>query len=251
MGNRRRAFTLVELLVVIAIVAVLLGVLVPALAKARASARVVACQANQRQVGLAIQAYAAEYDGLMPLGPEVDGPVSIFDFYRITGMLTSLISTTDGEPVGLGLLLEEHLSEQPLALFCPGADQQVETSAELARVGQAQAQGSYWYRHASRISQFEPLDKRRVRLAVPFENRNGDPAQALAMDSNFVAHEQLALFGVVTRTHHQAARVNVLLRDGSSETRNNADGRYTADVGARPDKGPEMMLQAFETADRE
>ncbi len=250
MGSRR-AFTLVELLVVIAIVAVLLSVLVPALAKARASARVVACQANQRQLGVAVHAYAAEYDGLIPFGPDVSGPVDIFDFYRTTGMLTSLISTNAGEPVGLGLLLDEHLAAQPLALFCPGADQKVETDDELAKVGQTQAQGSYWYRHASRISQFDPVDKRRLRLSTLAENRNGDPMRALAMDSNFVVHEQLALFGVVTRTHHESARVNVLLRDGSAATRNNADGRYTADVGARPDEGPEMMLQAFETADRE
>ena len=54
----KRAFTLVELLVVISIIAMLLAVLMPSLQKARDQAKIVVCKNNLRQVGLAFVLYA-------------------------------------------------------------------------------------------------------------------------------------------------------------------------------------------------
>ncbi|MBN2270363.1 MAG: type II secretion system protein [Sedimentisphaerales bacterium] len=64
----RRAFSLVELLVVIAIIALLMAVLVPALRRARDQAREVVCKNNLRQVGLAANMYAEEWEQLIPRG---------------------------------------------------------------------------------------------------------------------------------------------------------------------------------------
>ena len=57
MPSRRRAFTLVELLVVVGIVALFAALLLPAMARARASAGDVRCKSNLRQIGVAVRLY--------------------------------------------------------------------------------------------------------------------------------------------------------------------------------------------------
>lgn len=62
----RRAFTLVELLTVIAIIAVLAALLFPVFLTARGKAREAGCLSNLRQLGLAFSMYAQDHDGLYP-----------------------------------------------------------------------------------------------------------------------------------------------------------------------------------------
>jgi prepilin-type N-terminal cleavage/methylation domain-containing protein/prepilin-type processing-associated H-X9-DG protein len=63
----RRAFTLLELLVVVAIIALLIALLVPSMRTARAQAREVVCRSNHHQCFLALDMYASERRGLYPL----------------------------------------------------------------------------------------------------------------------------------------------------------------------------------------
>lgn len=62
MRRLRNAFTLIELLVVIAIIAILAAILFPVFAQARERARAASCISNLKQISLALQMYAQDYD---------------------------------------------------------------------------------------------------------------------------------------------------------------------------------------------
>lgn len=64
----RRAFTLVELLVVIGIIALLIAILLPALGAARAQAAGTASLSNLRQLALGLHLYATDHKGAYPVG---------------------------------------------------------------------------------------------------------------------------------------------------------------------------------------
>lgn len=76
---RGRAFTLVELLVVLAIIALLLSILIPALGAARSQSKAVVCKNNLRQLVLANTGYAIENNGCFALAAP--------DIYSITNNL--------------------------------------------------------------------------------------------------------------------------------------------------------------------
>ena len=66
MRSRRGAFTLVELLAVVAIIAILAALLLPALSRAREGAKRSACASNLRQIGFAFECYLLEHKGTYP-----------------------------------------------------------------------------------------------------------------------------------------------------------------------------------------
>lgn len=66
--RRQAAFTLVELLTVLAIISVLAAILLPVLSSARGKAREIVCNSNLRQIGLAFRMYTQDYDEAYPWG---------------------------------------------------------------------------------------------------------------------------------------------------------------------------------------
>lgn len=64
--RKNRAFTLVELLVVIGIIALLISILIPSLSRAKDHAVRVQCMSNQRQLMTAVNMYASENKNYLP-----------------------------------------------------------------------------------------------------------------------------------------------------------------------------------------
>jgi prepilin-type N-terminal cleavage/methylation domain-containing protein len=230
----RRAFTLIELLVVIAIISILAALLLPVLASAKERARRVVCLSNLRQIGLAIHSYAPDSNGRIPYGPVAPPFSNPSDFYPSTGAPTSLISLQTGAPAGLGLLLRQYIGNQPKILFCPGADQPLDSDAELAMVGLHQAQSSYYYRHAGNTLLHDTFAATNAPANLKLDdlgtNRNGLPIRALVIDTIFLCPPDLAAYGVKPSTNHRQRFADILFSDGHVLSRPNGNARFTVDL---------------------
>ena len=113
----RRAFTLVELLVVIAVIALIAAMLLPALSKARQSGRRTACASNLRQLSVALSIYASENEGDYPIANRTNRWPS--QLYRNYENLDVLICPTDRMPPprGRGVTPDEAPRSYVMNLF--------------------------------------------------------------------------------------------------------------------------------------
>ena len=64
--NKRKAFTLIELVVVIAIIAILMAILMPALQRVKRQANTILCRKNLQQYGLGSRMYLDDWEGKFP-----------------------------------------------------------------------------------------------------------------------------------------------------------------------------------------
>src|SRR5262249_11846200 len=111
--RKAKAFTLVELLVVIGIIAVLLAILLPAITKAQMMARRTKCLSNIRELGTALRIYSIQYKDQIPIGYMDQANFNYFvNWNNSNGTKVSM----------LGLLAISRLTPNPRAFYCPTVD---------------------------------------------------------------------------------------------------------------------------------
>jgi prepilin-type N-terminal cleavage/methylation domain-containing protein len=203
-GRLRGGFSLIELLVVIAIIGVLVSLAMPSLSRARSMSRLTVCLSHLRELGLAVQAYAAGNDGAIPRGPSEPLPYMPSQAWNQWATNQLWIEGLN-RPTGLGPLFQSDLA-QPRVLYCP-ADDTNDPSEELEKLERRQDADvfcSYLYRQLDQTTRdrFDDLGR----------NALGNPARALALDANSLAPGDLG------RTNHKAESANVVYRDGHAQT---------------------------------
>lgn len=122
------AFTLIELMVVIAIIAVLAGLLLPSLARAKSKARQIQCAIRMKQWCVAFMQYPEQHEGLIPReGIRNDGKVDWNNWFAVSDATAAdvwynALSNDVGVASAASYFSDRDAFYQPPSLFqCPSA----------------------------------------------------------------------------------------------------------------------------------
>jgi prepilin-type N-terminal cleavage/methylation domain-containing protein/prepilin-type processing-associated H-X9-DG protein len=117
--HTRQAFTLIEVLVVVAIIALLIGILAPSLKGARGHARRVACLSNLHSIHLASVAYANNFGDHFP---DFD-TLGNYGYRRAPGLKSGTGPMALPEKYGLQAILEKtkNIAAKNSVWLCPDA----------------------------------------------------------------------------------------------------------------------------------
>lgn len=134
-GGRRPGFTLIELLLVILIIAVLAGLLLPVLGGIMKRAESLECQANLKQIALAVLNYTTDHQGMIP-------PTKV----ETSGLYwCNILAKRDVPAQNSYGLPESDRASMHSVLFCPATtDLRVRLTTAFDEPDDLEAQG--WYR---------------------------------------------------------------------------------------------------------
>jgi prepilin-type N-terminal cleavage/methylation domain-containing protein/prepilin-type processing-associated H-X9-DG protein len=114
-GRSARAFSLTELLVVMAIIGILAGILIPVVGTIRDRANTLQCQGNLRQIHAAMLLYVSEHNDWLPPGPNNGGltvPQHANYWLGINNVMTTHLSPYMDLPLDNSVRLNK-------VFFCP------------------------------------------------------------------------------------------------------------------------------------
>jgi prepilin-type N-terminal cleavage/methylation domain-containing protein len=218
--RRRRAFTLLELLVAMGVIAILATLLLPALSRARHQARDANCKNNLSQMWKALMLYVGSPERI-PLPP------NHFPALRISNVLYK-----EQRVSGFGYTIPNYLEDYRESLFCPDdpvRGPQWAYGWENWHTESGEVQCSYGYRGRQGLVENED-----TALALAIVDTN--PLKVLLAD-------YYETFTPIPRVHHDH-HINVLRCNGSVDQVNRPQGH----VSFGPD--PEDFEQALEALDR-
>ncbi len=112
----RRAFTLLEVLVVLAIVALVAAILTPSLAKTRRLARRMECMTNLHGMGIGVDGYSSTYNGILPWEgyAEGDRPIRHVGRWEDSSQWFNAIPEFAGYPTYSEMQEKDRLRQNPL-----------------------------------------------------------------------------------------------------------------------------------------
>ena len=216
---RRRAFTLVEILMVMAILGLLASLLFPVFAQARAAAKGARCLSNLHQIGLGTDLYTDDVDGYYPLAvvsedhflmgwrPDEDEAVSVYALLPTAPVLRNIMRPYLWSDEVWRCPADE-FPQQQLARFADGTRYFDLTPNAFARVGT-----SYEYKVSLGFDHIQSPAGCVFHDIVDFDY--GPTESILFWDFTFKSHEVKRVPGVVADLHD--LQQNALYADGHAK----------------------------------
>jgi prepilin-type N-terminal cleavage/methylation domain-containing protein len=197
--TRTRAFTIVEMLVVIGIISVLVGIAVPSLRSFRMESKNAGCLSNLRQQFAALEAYRNTLRG------------------QVLPMCEFLpVATDDGPEGGLPLLLADYMDAESAVWYCPADG---DPSNRLVGTSYSYLPGLLRYTPEIQLQVVQTL------LALPPSTSPEERARVRTdlearLVTNFILNDQERLFPLLldSQDRHPGTRVprNGVYIDGSA-----------------------------------